>query len=108
MVVPEDKLGFSYNNDIKKRIGNEAIYFSDKIIHKTLGLFGGNLQRSILITHLSIYRFDGIEIKRRIKIEDLKGVTVSKTSNQFILHCNQNEYDVLFIYSNRKKLLKIL
>ena len=51
MVVPEDKLGFSYNYDIKKRIGNETIYFSDKIIHKTLGLFGGNLQRSILNIH---------------------------------------------------------
>ena len=65
-------------------------------------------ERILVITDLSLYNIHGIKIKRKLKIEDLKGITVSKTSNKFIIHCNQNEYDYLLVYGNRKKLIKIL
>ena len=59
------------------------------------------------VTDLAVYHLKGTIIQRRIKIMDLKAITISTFSNQFILHCNQNEYDVLYRYENRKNLIKI-
>ena len=104
----EDKLDIENNNSIKDKLGDEKIYFSDIITKKTVELFSKTVERILVITKLAIYNIKDNEIRRRIKIEDLKGITVSKTSNQFIIHGNENEYDYLFIYGNRKKLIKIL
>ena len=38
-----------------------------------------------------------MQIKRRIKIEDLKCITIAKLSDEFIIHGNENEYDYLLI-----------
>ena len=108
MVECEDKLNFQDHAAIKNKIGDEQIYVSDKIHKKTVEMFSKTLERNIVITDLALYNFIGTEIKRRIKIEDLKAITISKISNQFIVHCNQNEYDYLFIYPDRKKITKIL
>ena len=108
MVEFEDKLNFQNNPTIKNIIGDEKIYFSDKIQKKTVEMFSKVQERNIVITNLGLYNFKGTENKRRIKIEDLKAITISKTSNQFIIHGNQNEYDYLYIYGNRQKLIKCL
>ena len=109
MVEPEDNLGIANNPALKNNLGEEQIYFSDKMQKKTVeGLFSKTQERIFVVTDLAIYNIKVNEIKRRIKIEDLKGITVSKTSNQFIIHCNQNEYDYLYIYPKRKKIVKML
>ena len=108
MVEPEDKLGLENNQDIRSKIGEEKIIYSDKMSKINNSLFTKTQERIILVTDLAIYNIKGNEIKRRIKIEDLKGITVSKVSNQFIIHGNQNEYDYLLIYGNRKKFIIIL
>ena len=116
----EDKLGFQDNYNVKHILGKEQVLFSDKITKKQIdtllskALFVEFLEqylfveRNIVVTDLAVYTFNGYEIRRRIKIEDLKGITISTTSDQFILHCNQNEYDELFIYPDRKKISKVL
>ena len=109
MVEIEDKLGFQNNSNVKGKLGEEKVYFSDKIQKKTgNGLFVKYKERNFVVTDNAVYNFRNFEIRRRIKIEDLKGITISTKSNQFILHCNQNEYDYLFIYPDRKKLSKVL
>ena len=108
MVEIEDNLKFQDNPNIKNKIGEEQIYFSDKIQKKTVEIFSKTQDRNFVVTDLAIYNFKGTEIKRRIKIEDLKAITISTTSNQFIIHCNQNEYDYLYIYPDRKKITKVL
>ena len=108
MVEPEDKLDIENNQSIKSKIGDEKIFFSDKMSKKTVEWLSKTQERIVLVTTLAIYNIKVSEIKRRIKIEDLKGITVSKTSNQFIIHGNQNEYDYLYIYGNRKQFIKIL
>ena len=108
MVEIEDKLDIENNPVIKSQIGDEKIYFSDKMSKKTVELFSKTQERILVITEIALYNIKVNEIKKRLKIEDLKGITVSKTSNQFIIHGNKNEYDCLYIYGNRKKLIKIL
>ena len=104
----EDKLAFQNNPDVMNKLGEEKIYFSDKIMKKQMGLFPKIGERILVITDIALYNFKDLEIKRRIKLEDLKAITISTTSNEFIIHCNQNEYDYLYIYPDRKKIIKVL
>ena len=103
-----DKLHIEYGYIIKSKMKDEKIYFSDKIQKKTVEMFSKAQERSMVITNLALYNLKGTEIKRRIKIDDLKAITISKISNQFIIHGNQKEYDYLYIYPNKKKIVKIL
>ena len=102
MVEVEDKLNFENNPEIKNKFGDEKILFSDKITKKSVEMFPKFQERNFVVTDFGVYNFKGTEIKRRIKIEDLKGITISEISDQFILHCNQNEYDYLFIQTKKK------
>ena len=103
-----DKLNFEDNAAIKDQIGDEIIYFTDKVQKKNLSLITKIQARNFVITNLAIYNFKGNELKRRIKIDDLKGITISKLSEQFIIHGNQNEYDYLFLSQERTKIINIL
>ena len=107
----QDNLNLENNQSIKSKIGDEKIYFSDVIKKNNLeGFFAQTQERIFLLTNLGVYNLKGDEIKRRIKIEDLKGITISNNSNQFIIHGNQNEYDYLYIYPDwkGKKLINML
>ena len=105
----DDRLNFENNATIKKIIGEEKIIFSDKITKINVDkVLNKSQERNILITNLAIYNIKGDEKKRRIRIDELQGITISKLSHQFIIHCNQNEYDYLFISKSRKKIIKIL
>lgn len=73
----------------------------------SISIFSRNQDRIIMITDKAFYNLDGNEIKRRIKLEDLYGITVSTLSNQFIIHGKSNEYDYLYI-SQEKKIIKAL
>ena len=108
---PEDLLNLENDSNIKNKIGNEKIYFSDKIKKwkfGKIGLLSKFENRNILITNLAIYNLKKNEIKRRIKIEDLYGITYSTASTQFIIHFNENDYDYLFQSDNRDKMIKML
>ena len=108
MVEPDDTLALKSNTSITSKIGDEKIYFSYKVQKYFKGLFERNKDRIIMITNLAFYLLDETEIKRRIKLEDLYGITVSKLSNQFIIHGRSNEYDYLFISPDKKKIIKAL
>ena len=103
-----DNLNFEDDSDIKNLIGSECILFSDKIqkIHK--GIFKQNQQRNFLITDQAIYNLKEKQLKRRIDIKNLKGLTISKLSDQFIIQGNQDEYDYLYESNSRFKIVSIL
>ena len=103
-----DNLNYENNPNIKSKIGDEKIYFSDKIIKINSGFFFKNKEIILLITNLAIYHFLGNDIQRRIPIRYLKAITISKMSNQIILHFDAGEYDILYIYEYRKKVIKLL
>ena len=54
------------------------------------------------------YFLKNTEIKRKIKIEDLYGITYSKSSNQFVIHMNENDYDYLLLSERRDIIIKLL
>ena len=104
-----DYLHFADNSNINNYIGDEKIVFTDKIQKIAVDkLFAKNVERNLLITNLALYNLKGFELKKRFKIEDLKAITVSKTSEQFIIHCNQNDIDYLLLYKDRKTIIKTL
>ena len=108
MIERIDKLNFEDNSSIKEKIGDENIYFSDKVKKINFSVFTKTQDRNFVITDLAIYNFKNNELKRRIKIEDLTAITISKLSDQFIIHGNQNEYDYLFMSPERTKIISML
>ena len=104
----EYQLGYENDPTIKNKIGNEKIFFSGKIEKKKFGFLGKFQGRNLLITNTALYIFKKTEIKQRKKIEDLKGVTYSRQSNEFVIHFNENNYDYLFKSENRNKIITIL
>lgn len=49
-------------------------------------------ERNLLITNLAIYNLKSTDIKRRIEIEKVKGISYSRIGTQFIIHI-PSEYD---------------
>ena len=105
---PADNLKLGEDQEIKAILCHEDIYYSDKIFKIRQGLFSSNQERIILITNQALYNFKGKEKKRRIEIANLSGVTISKISEQFIIHGKNEEYDYLYTSPNRLKIIEIL
>ena len=97
LTTPIDNMNFKNDQEIKAMLGHEDIYFSDKIIKVRQGIFSSNQERVILITDQALYNLKGKEKKRRIEIGNLSGVTISKLSDQFIIHGKNEEYDFLIL-----------
>ena len=108
MVEKSDKLNLEDDDDIKKEIGDETIYFSDKLRKIRQSLFNSQQERNILITNKAIYNLKGKKVKRRIELAKIKGITISKLSDQFILHGNEEEYDYLLLSDKRFQIVKTL
>ena len=108
MVERIDKLNFEDNSSIKEKIGDENIYFSDKVFKINTSIFTKKQERNFVITDQAIYNFKGTELKRRINIENIKCITIAKLSDEFIIHGDENEYDYLFVSQERKKIINIL
>ena len=106
--TPEDTLNFRNDQEIKAILAHEEIYYSGKIIKVRQGIFGANQERVLLITDKALYNLKIKEKKRRIEIGDIAGITVSKLSDQFVVHCKNEEYDYLYISPNRLKIIEIL
>lgn len=106
--TPEDTLNYKNDPEIKAILSHEEIYYSGKIIKVRQGIFSSNQDRVILITDKALYNLKGKEKKRRIEMEDIAGITISKITDQFIVHCKNDEYDYLYISPNRLKIIEIL
>ena len=98
-----DLLGWSQDKDIKKIINGEKILYSD-FIYK-ISLFGLNNERIILLTDKSIYYMKGKSLIRKIQYSEIIGITMSKTSDEFILHLNIDDQDFNFTSKNKNLLI---
>ena len=101
-----DYLNCNDSPEIKNIIKNEIILFSDKILK--INRFGFNQERNIIITNCAIYNIKKKELKRKIPLNVILGITISKISEEFIIHGNDNEYDYHYHSPRRFEIIKTI
>jgi serum/glucocorticoid-regulated kinase 2 len=101
-----DHLGFFLDKSIRAITKDETIFFSDKLIK--VNRYGMNQERNILITNKAIYNLKKKTLKRRIEIGWTRGITVSKITDEFVVHGSDAEYDYNFISPKKKKIIEFI
>ena len=100
--MENDFLSFSKEAEIIKAINSEKILYSNKIQKMTSFLI--KQERNFIITPQAIYIFHNKKLKKSIKYEDIKAITFSTISNEFIIH-RKNEYDYHYLCPDKIKLI---
>ncbi len=49
--------------------------------------------RNIVITNQAVYNFKKTSLKRRIDINVIKGISLSRITDEFVIHCIDSEHD---------------
>ena len=102
-----DFLNLSKNYTLKNNITREEeIQFSDKITK--INSHGWKQERNIIITDKAIYNLKKLTLKRRIDFKTIIGITLSKISDEFVIHCNDIDYDYHYISPRKKIIVEIL
>ena len=102
-----DFLNLSKNYTLKNNITREEeIQFSDKI--NKVNSHGWKQERNIIITDKAIYNLKKLSLKRRIDFKTIIGITLSKVSDEFVIHCNDIDYDYHYISSRKKIIVEIV
>ena len=102
-----DFLNLSKNYLIKSNITREEeIQFSDKIYK--INRYNWKQERIIIITDKAIYNLKKDTLKRRIDLKALIGITISKNSEEFVLHCSHIDYDYHYTSPRIKTIIEII
>ena len=102
-----DFLNLCEDISIRKNIvREEIIQFSDKI--NKINRYGFKQERNILLTDKAIYNLKKTSLKRRIDYKKIEGITVSKLSDEFVIHCSDEDYDYHFVSSRKKMIIEII
>ena len=102
-----DFLNLSKNYTIKNNITREEeIQFSDKITK--INNRGWKQERNIIITDKAIYNLKKLTLKRRIDLKTIIGITITKLSDEFVVHCSDIDYDYQYSSKRRKTILEII
>ena len=94
-----DLLGWADDKDIKNIIGDEKIYYSDFVSKITT--FGLNQERILLLTNKNLYYMKNKSLNFKFSYQEIIGVTISKSTNEFILHLKHEEPDYYLTSKNR-------
>ena len=103
--LSNDSLFYTGDKEIINIIGKEKIYYSNKI--SKISSFSIKQDRNIILTNDSIYLLQNKKLKRKMKYEDLHGITFSSISNEFILH-GEKEYDLHFSHQEKETIIYII
>ena len=101
-----DFLGYADDKDIQKLIKDEEVLFCDFI--SKISRFGLNQERIILLTDKNIYYLKSKSPTFVITYLQLIGITLSKTTSEFIFHINFEDQDYHFTSKNRDLLISQL
>ena len=102
-----DFLKFAKDYKITNNITrDEEILFSDKI--KKINKKGWNQDRNIILTDKAIYNLKKTSLKRRIDYKTIIGMSVSKISDEFVIHCEDIDYDYQFNSKRKKTIIEII
>ena len=102
-----DFLNFTKDYSIKNNITrDEEIQFSDKV--QKINKNGWKQSRNLVLTDKAIYNLKKKELKRRIDYTKIIGITLSKQSDEFVIHCLEMDYDYQFISQKKKTIVEII
>ena len=102
-----DFLSLTNNYSIKKNITrDEELQFSDKI--SKINKNGWKQKRIMLLTDKAIYNLKKSSLKRRIDYKTIIGMTLSALSNEFVIHCEEDDYDYHYSSARRKMIVEII
>ena len=102
-----DFLNYAKDYSIKNNITREEeIQFSDKV--KKINKNGWKQDRNILLTDKAIYNLKKTVLKRRIDYKTVMGITLSKFSDEFVIHCEDIDYDYHYISPRKKIIVEII
>ncbi|MCQ2816996.1 MAG: protein kinase [archaeon] len=101
-----DNLKWESDPQVKELVHNENILYSG-LVYKRNG-FGFKQERNLVVTDQSIYNFKGKELKREFNIKKVKGITLSKKTDEFVIHGNEEEYDYHIISPQKDKLIEAI
>ena len=102
-----DFLNFTKDYSIKNNITREEeIQFSDRI--KKVNKNGWKQDINIIITDYAIYNLKKTNLKRRIDYKTIMGITLSKFSDEFVIHCEDIDYDYHYISNRKKTIIEII
>ena len=80
-----DFLNFSKDHYIKTNVTREEkIEFSDKVLK--VNKFGFKQERNLVITDKALYNLKKTVLKRRIDLKAIKGITLAKSTDEFVIN----------------------
>jgi len=103
-IPKEDNLNYSSDKNILKLINNETIYYSGNIIK--VNDKEKSQERILILTDKAIYNIKKKELKRRFELSNIIGITISPSTNEFVVHGGEAEYD--YHYLSKDKLFLIV
>ena len=102
-----DFLNFTKDYSIKNNITrDEEIQFSDKV--QKINKNGWKQGRNLLLTDKAIYNLKKTSLKRRIDYKTVMGISLSKQSDEFVIHCEDIDYDYHYISPRKKMIVEII
>ena len=102
-----DFLNFTKDFTIKNNVTREEeIQFSDTV--QKINKNGWKQSRNLVLTNKAIYNLKKKELKRRIDYTKIIGITLSKQSDEFVIHCLEMDYDYQFISQKKKTIVEII
>ena len=102
-----DFLSLTNDYSIKKNITrDEELQFSDKV--QKINKNGWKQGRIMLLTDNAIYNLKKNSLKRRIDYKTIIGMTLSRLSNEFVIHCEDIDYDYHYISPRKKMIVEII
>jgi len=98
-----DSLNWANDKEIQEIIKDEKLYFSGMITK--INHYGMSQERSIILTNKALYNMKKKTLRRRISFTDIRGITYSKLTFEFVVHGNDDEYDYQYIHQDRNLII---
>ena len=101
-----DNLKWAKDKEILSIINKEILYYSNKIIK--INHYNISQDRFIVLTDEALYNFHKKKLKRRIKYDQIRGITYSKQNLEFVIHGTDDEYDYYYQSNERNLILRFI
>jgi len=98
-----DNLNWANDKEILSILNGEKLYFSGMITK--INHYGMSQERSIILTDKALYNMKKKSLRRKITYTDIRGITYSKLTYEFVIHGNDDEYDYQYIHQDRNLII---